>query len=355
MSLSYVTKYRIKEIIYTLIFFFVFFIVIITTNDFKDIAFINLLAGVTLFSIMVIFYELLLSKKIYTYLGTPYQILFGFIYTAIVFAVTAMFLVYIDLIFNKELTIDEIQKIDIYKTLPKNIYTIVFSFFMFLTIRYLLVQFRTRIIKGTVKKYIFKRIDEPVKDVRIFMFMDLISSTSYAEKLGYSKYSNFIQDIYKELDEFVLETNGDIYQYVGDEVVIVWSLKSGLKDLNALKFYYLFENRLNELREYFEKNYNVFPSFKAGYHYGEVAIAEVGGILRRDIAFHGDAVNTTARICSKCTRLKEQVLISGDLVSKFKLSIDQNNFESVGVFRLKGKKVETELFRIKHNSPIKQI
>ena len=64
----------------------------------------------------------------------------------------------------------------------------------------------------------------PVADNRIFMFMDLIDSTSYAEKLGYIKYSKFIIDVYKELDEYVLETKGHIYQYVGDEVVIVWSL-----------------------------------------------------------------------------------------------------------------------------------
>ena len=184
--------------------------------------------------------------------------------------------------------------------------------------------------------------------------MDLISSTSYAEKLGYSKYSSFIKDIYRELDEFVLETKGNIYQYVGDEVVIVWPLNEGIQNVNCVRFFMLFEKRIAELKVYFQSNYGIYPKFKAGFHYGEVAIAEIGGILRKDIAFHGDTVNTTARICSKCSELKEKMLFSGDLVNKLILENKEIVYESIGAYQLKGKKLVTELFKINNEDIIKK-
>lgn len=180
------------------------------------------------------------------------------------------------------------------------------------------------------------------------MFMDLIASTSYAEKLGYIKYSKFIIDVYKELDEYVLETKGHIYQYVGDEVVIVWSLENGIRNYNCLRFFVLFKNKLSELRNKFLNKYEIFPEFKAGFHFGEVAITEIGGVLRKDIAFHGDAVNTTARICSKCRDLNERILISGDLAKKLGLN-NRIYFEPKGSYILKGKKIDTALYTINEN------
>ena len=219
---------------------------------------------------------------------------------------------------------------------------------MYLTIRFLVDQLKARTLKGIAKKFFWGKPGIPIMDTKIFMFMDLVSSTTYAEKLGYFKYSKFIRDIYKEIDEFVLATDGIIYQYVGDEVVIVWSLEDGLKNNNCLKFIHLFRERINELANYFMTQYDIIPEFKAAFHYGEVAISEIGGVLRRDIAFHGDTVNTTARICSKCRDLNEKILISGELAEQLSTD-DKIEFESIGKFILKGKKFETELFRIKEN------
>ncbi len=254
--------------------------------------------------------------------------------------------IYVTLIFKQGFTFRETLLFNVMELIPDNFHYMLFYLFVFLTIHSLIRQLKIRTLQGVVKNYFFKKRGGLMRDIRIFMFMDLISSTTYAEKLGYSKYSSFIKDIYKELDEFVLETKGCIYQYVGDEVVIVWPLPEGLQNLNCVRFFVLFEQRLLELKDYFLSNYQIFPKFKAGIHYGEVAIAEVGGILRKDIAFHGDPVNTTARICSKCSELKEKMLLSGDLVSKLCLVNKGLVYESIGAYKLKGKKYETELFKL---------
>lgn len=344
MKLNYVSKHKIKEILSSIIFFVVFFVINILLSEVDDFPMTRIILAAIIFSLMMSYYELILRDKLHEYFSPPLVHIIGFIYTIVVFSLLLLLFVLAELLFKVEIPLQKISTEKIFSLLPENIQMTFFSLFMFLTIRYLANQFKIRNIKGTLKSYLFKKPGEPIVDSRIFMFMDLKSSTSFAEKLGYVKYSKFIQEIYNELDEFVLQTRGSIYQYVGDEVVLVWSKEEGIKDNNCIKFFFLFENRLEQLREKFLREYGVFPEFKAGFHYGDVAIADIGGILRKDIAFHGDTVNTTARICSKCTQLGENVLISKDLVLKLPKKPDQ--FESAGVFKLKGKKIETELFKI---------
>ena len=56
---------------------------------------------------------------------------------------------------------------------------------------------------------------ELLEEKRIFMFLDLRSSTFIAEKLGHKLYSEFIQDCFLDL-EVVRRHKAEIYQYVGD-------------------------------------------------------------------------------------------------------------------------------------------
>ena len=92
--------------------------------------------------------------------------------------------------------------------------------------------------RGLTKNYILGKLHSPLPDKRIFMFMDLTSSTRYAEILGHEKYSSLIRDIYLELDEYVIAFKGSLYQYVGDEVVISWSVKDGLENNNCIKLFF---------------------------------------------------------------------------------------------------------------------
>ena len=52
------------------------------------------------------------------------------------------------------------------------------------------------------------------------MFIDLKDSTPIAEKLGTVEYFRFIRQFIEIVSTALLEYNGRIYQYVGDEVVV---------------------------------------------------------------------------------------------------------------------------------------
>jgi adenylate cyclase len=54
------------------------------------------------------------------------------------------------------------------------------------------------------------------------MFVDLLSSTTIAEALGNEKYHNLLHDFYADITNPIIYNKGEIYQYVGDEVIVSW-------------------------------------------------------------------------------------------------------------------------------------
>ena len=149
------------------------------------------------------------------------------------------------------------------------------------------------------------------------MFLDLKSSTTIAEKLGHIKFSRLIQDCFADLTPAIKKHKVEIYQYVGDEVVLSWPIDKGFENNNCIHCYFNYRELLNAKSDYYQQEYGVQPIFKAGIHMGEVTVAEVG-LVKREIAYHGDVLNTTARIQSRCNDLKQQLLISQNLSEHLK-------------------------------------
>ena len=145
----------------------------------------------------------------------------------------------------------------------------------------------------------------PVEEERLFMFLDLTSSTAIAERLGPLKFNAFKNDFFYDVAEPVLATRGEIYQYVGDEVVVTWRVKGGRPTGDALRCFFLIADQVEARRERYLKRYGVVPQFKAGLHGGAVVTSEIGDI-KRDVVHSGDAVNTAARIEAQCHPLGRQ-------------------------------------------------
>ncbi|MFS4468914.1 adenylate/guanylate cyclase domain-containing protein [Maribacter sp. 2210JD10-5] len=191
-------------------------------------------------------------------------------------------------------------------------------------------------------KILMGKFYNPHEENRIFMFLDLKDSTVLAERLGHIKYSRLIQDCFNDLG-VVIENEAEIYQYVGDEAVLTWHLKDGLRNLNCINTFYNFKSQLLKRKEYYLKMYGSIPFFKAGLNEGVVTATEVGR-YKKDIAYHGDAINTAARIQGKCNELNKELLISKNLLDKF-----ENNsfvFEQLNNIPLKGKTKEVSVFAV---------
>jgi len=161
---------------------------------------------------------------------------------------------------------------------------------------------------GNLVNLLIGKFHKPQKDHRIFMFLDLKSSTTIAENIGHMRYSQLIQDCFTDLS-IVQNFKAEIYQYVGDEVVLSWSMSDGLENLNCLKTYFTFQNLLERRGDFYKKKYGFVPFFKAGLNVGDVTVAEVGQI-KREIAFHGDTLNTASRIQAMCNKYKKGLLLT---------------------------------------------
>ena len=198
---------------------------------------------------------------------------------------------------------------------------------------------------GTLGKMLKGYYHQPFETERIFMFMDIKSSTSIAEDLGHIKFFELLDDFFLDVTDPIIETKGEIYQYVGDEVVISWSMKNGLYRNNCLRCYYLAKNKIANRSDYYMKKYGLIPHFKVGLHYGQVYTGAIGRI-KRDIVYSGDVLNTTARLESICNKFRVSILMSKRLVDKLKNHDANLPARRVGIIELKGKTERVELFTL---------
>lgn len=204
--------------------------------------------------------------------------------------------------------------------------------------------FLKKIGGGNTKRFLLGLMNKPREEERIFMFLDLKSSTTIAEKIGHRKFSHLIQDVFNDM-VVVDNYKAEVYNYLGDGAIISWTVKEGVKNGNCLNAFYAFSKVLAKRSRYYNRKYGLEPKFKAGAHVGKVMVLQIGQI-RRDISYNGDTMNTAARIESQCNDLKQQLLISGDLQA---LLNDNKNFryKSVGEIQLKGKRKAVEIFGVK--------
>ena len=189
--------------------------------------------------------------------------------------------------------------------------------------------------RGVFLKMLLGKYKVPQEENRIFMFLDLKSSTTIAEKIGHHKYSRFIQDSFFDLNEVVVDYDAEIYQYVGDEAVISWPYQKGLENNNCIGLFFAFEEKRDARRDYYMSTYGHFPEFKAGLHGGVLMAAEVG-FVKKELAYHGDVINTSARIQAECNKYNVTLLLSGKLLQDLSLEVTSKS-NLLGNILLKGK------------------
>ncbi|WP_298539369.1 adenylate/guanylate cyclase domain-containing protein [uncultured Aquimarina sp.] len=185
---------------------------------------------------------------------------------------------------------------------------------------------------------------KPIEEERIFMFLDMKSSTTIAEKLGHVKYFEMLAKYYSDLSNAIVQHAGIVYQYVGDEIVVSWSLDKGLKNDNCIHCFYAMQEALEKQSAKYLEQFGVLPTFKAGFHYGMITAGEIGTI-KKDIVFTGDVLNTTARIQGLCNTYGQVILISYHLVQKLKINSGYT-YKSIDKTSLRGKNEQIELFTI---------
>lgn len=207
------------------------------------------------------------------------------------------------------------------------------------------IQVSNKFGPGNLWKILNGTYNLPKHENRVFMFLDLKASTSIAEKLGGEKYHQFLKDLFSDITYSIINNQAEIYQYVGDEVVVSWSTSKVKNRQLILNCFFDIQKELKRKNNKYSKKYQVTPEFKAGAHYGEIIAGEVG-IIKRDITYSGDVLNTTARIQGQCNSLESNFLVSKDLKELIANNNEQWFFQSKGEIALKGKQKNLELIAV---------
>jgi adenylate cyclase len=198
--------------------------------------------------------------------------------------------------------------------------------------------------KGMLLNFLFGKYYKPKIESRIFMFLDIKSSTTIAEKIKHKKYFELLNDFFNDVTDPIIYNKGEIYQYVGDEITISWKLENAVDNLNCLNCFFEIDRLITKLSDRYTNKYNLVPEFKAGLHVGEVITGEVG-VVKKEIVFSGDVLNTTSRIQSECNNLNSRLLISKDLLNN--LNGDSHyKFTDLGSVKLRGKNESIGLYSV---------
>ncbi len=184
---------------------------------------------------------------------------------------------------------------------------------------------------------------QPLEEERVFMFLDMKSSTAFAEQLGHVQYFTMLKEYYVDLSDTIIQYGGEIYQYVGDEVIITWKLKRGFANHSLNCFFAMKENLQHQATKY-QSKYGLIPTFKAGIHYGKVTTGEIG-VIKKEIIFSGDVLNTTARIQGLCNSYEVDLLVSEKLIKALE---DDKMFNplALGEVELRGRSERLNLYTI---------
>jgi adenylate cyclase len=186
---------------------------------------------------------------------------------------------------------------------------------------------------------------KPRYEQRLFLYLDMVASTTHAESLGDYRFSRLIQDSFSLLSDTVASNEAEIYRYMGDAVLIHWPLHEGVKNDRCMNIYWEFSQQLNWQRQYFEEHYGFVPKFKAAAHCGQV-VAAVVGVQKQEISFFSDVLNTLARLQDQCNPLGQRMLISGALAARLETEDSGYNLSALGPVKLKGKQHSIEVFGV---------
>ncbi|MEL6660461.1 MAG: adenylate/guanylate cyclase domain-containing protein [Bacteroidota bacterium] len=224
-------------------------------------------------------------------------------------------------------------------------YWAVYSFWLFVTIiTVIVILVNEKYGPGMFGKLLLGQYYRPKREERIFMFLDMKSSTTIAETIGEEAYFNLLKDCFADMTGPILDNAGEIYQYVGDEIIVCWPLEKGMDQGRCVRTFFGIKQRLYKRAPYYLAHYGLEPSFKAGFHFGQVMAGEIG-VIKRDITYSGDVLNTAARIQAKCNDLGVDHLISGPLWKRIEKHFPDGGEQVSDQVELRGRQERLDLYR----------
>ncbi|WP_334175542.1 adenylate/guanylate cyclase domain-containing protein [Pseudoxanthobacter sp.] len=209
--------------------------------------------------------------------------------------------------------------------------------FVFLTRRHIGSAMFANLITG--------RYHQPRSERRLVMFLDLKHSTKTAEEIGDRAFLNLLNDIFFDVGEVISEFRGEIYRYVGDEVIATWTLRSPLSGPMCRDCAVAVQHVLATHTDFYRQHYGFEPRMRCAIHAGGLVVGEVGD-AKREIMLLGDTMNTAARIEGICRSSGHDIVASGPALSLMQPLPPGLSVTALGAVELRGRKAPLPLFAL---------
>ena len=189
------------------------------------------------------------------------------------------------------------------------------------------------------------RYHRPQREDRIVFLLDLRDSTRLAERLGDLAFHGFLNRVFYDISEPLLAAGGEIYRYVGDEIIVTWPARRGGHAARCVACLFAVVDTLARRRDAYLRDYHVEPQFRGALHAGPLIVGEMGDV-KREIVMLGDTMNTAARIEEACRASGHDFIASAAVIAAVGTLPPGIVAKSLGPLPLRGKETSLELFAL---------
>ena len=203
--------------------------------------------------------------------------------------------------------------------------------------------------RRNLRNIVLGRYHRPRSEERFFLFVDIAGSTALAERIGPAPVHRFLDRVFRLASDPIDDYGGEIYQYVGDEMVVTWPVGAGRRDARPIACLFAIRTALDEEAHQFEREFGVAPGLRAALHAGPVISGEIGG-SKRDVVFHGDVMNTAARLEQATRDLDRRFIVSAEALSRL-AGTERYALEPLGPRALRGREAPIEVFACSAGRP----
>ena len=198
--------------------------------------------------------------------------------------------------------------------------------------------------QNVLPAFVTGRYRRPRTEERVFLFVDMVGSTRTAERIGPEAFLELLDRFVGDLTKPALATGGEIYRYVGDEMIVSWPMQRGVRQARCLLCLDAMQARMTAAAAGYRQRWDVAPRFRAALHAGAVVVGEMGEV-RREIVFLGDTLNTAARLEDLARELDRDAVISAALLRRLALPAGFA-VEPLGCRALRGREAPVEVFAL---------
>lgn len=205
-----------------------------------------------------------------------------------------------------------------------------------------LVSFK--IGRGILTDFFLGQYHQPKQRERVFVFLQVTNAEVVLRNSKIEAYHQFINELFREISIIAMRHNGYVYEYVDDQIILYWKCNRSDWPGAVLNFYHEVLRSVKTQEAYFMRIYNLVPSLRWGAHGGKVIQAEIGEI-KTEIVFHGDVLNTAARIAA-IDRTDSNALVFSQYIFDNINPIEGVMISPMGAIELRGKLQTVPLYAL---------